>query len=153
MGVRVLLELKFLMVTNSRELKDAYKVRETVFIGEQQVPKDIEMDEYDDKAIHFVVYQKELPIAAARIRPYQNQDIVKVERVAVLKEHRKTGIGKDLMNYIEHEARKMGYTKFRLHSQRHAERFYTKLGYITISVPFYEASIEHVTMEKEIEAL
>lgn len=144
---------KYSIITNSKELTDAYKIREIVFINEQNVPRDIELDEFDEGAIHFIVYLEEDPIATARIRPYSDKETVKVERVAVLKEHRKTGIGNDLMKFVEHEAEKMGYRKARLNSQRHAEQFYSKLGYQTISESFYEADIEHVTMEKKIEAL
>lgn len=141
------------VVINKKELDDAYRIREDVFIKEQHVPKEIELDHYDEKAIHFIAYEEGRPIAAARIRPYDHNNTVKIERVAVLRAYRGSGIGKLLMNFVEKEAEKLGYTIFRLYSQRHAEIFYTKLGYLTISEPFYEADIEHVIMEKKIEAV
>lgn len=144
-------EFRYQVVTTNKELNDAYQVREIVFMIEQQVPKNLEMDEHDETATHFVVYDDFEPVAAARIRTYTDNTIAKVERVAVLKKHRGTGVGKSLMNLIEKEALNQGYTAYRLNSQRHAEKFYSKLGYDTISEPFDEAGIEHVTMEKKIE--
>ncbi len=146
-------EYRFQVVESSSEFNDAFSIRDIVFIKEQNVPKEIEMDEHDDKAIHFIVYHTNNPIATARIRPYTHDNTVKVERVAVLKDYRQKGIGKELMKFIENESAKIGYTNLILNAQRHAEPFYGKLGYYIISEPFYEAGIEHVTMEKKIEAL
>ncbi|OEG00049.1 hypothetical protein BHF71_06720 [Vulcanibacillus modesticaldus] len=143
-------QLNYQIVTTRKELNDAFDVRRIVFIQEQHVPEKIEMDKYDDHSTHFIVYHDEKPIATARIRIYNNENTVKIERVAVLKEFRGKGIGKKLMLFAEQEAKKMGFTTFLLNSQRHAEIFYKKLGYITISEPFKEAGIEHVTMKKKI---
>lgn len=140
-------DLQHKIVGTDKELTDAFSIRDIVFIQEQQVPKEIEMDEHDDTATHFIIYDGELPIATARIRPY-GEDTAKVERFAVLKEYRGTGVGASLMNFIEAEAHKMGYHHFRLNSQKHAENFYAKLGFNPIGEPFYEANIEHITMQK-----
>lgn len=143
------MEAQIQIITSKNELNDAFTIRETVFIIEQSVPREIELDEYDQTATHFIAYDQGKPIATARIRPYK-ENTAKVERVAVLKELRGTGIGKQLMVFIEQESAKMGFSTLRLNSQKHAEEFYSKLGYITISEPFYEADIEHVTMEKKV---
>ncbi|TCS84521.1 GNAT family N-acetyltransferase [Tepidibacillus fermentans] len=140
------------VVTNKKELNDAFSIREKVFIEEQNVPKVIEMDEYEEVATHFVVYDGNKPISTARFRKYLNEKTVKFERFAVLKEYRGQGVGRALIKVMEEEARKNGFTTLRLNAQRHAEGFYAKFGYQTISEPFDEAGIEHVTMIKKIEA-
>ncbi|KXG43824.1 GNAT family N-acetyltransferase [Tepidibacillus decaturensis] len=142
-------KLIYKLVTNQQELKDAFSIREVVFIDEQQVPKELEMDEYDNTATHFIVYDDKRPVATARMREYHDPSTVKIERVAVLKDERGKGIGKKLMTFIEQEALKMGFKTLRLNAQRHAETFYKDLGYMTISEAFDEAGIEHVTMEKK----
>jgi len=141
-------DIQFQIVATKQELEDAFHVRQIVFVDEQQVPKELEMDQYEDDSLHFIVYLTDRPIATARIRSYLKEDTAKVERVAVLKEFRGTGIGKQLMQYIEQEATKKGYSTLRLNAQQHAESFYEELGYQTISEPFDEAGIQHVTMEK-----
>jgi len=135
-------------VETEQELADAYHIREVVFIDEQEVPKELEMDEFDATATHLILYQGKQPVATARFREYGHQ-LAKIERVAVLKELRGKGLGQKIMRFVEEEAAKQGYQRFRLNAQRHAEHFYAQLGYITISEPFDEAGIEHVTMEKE----
>ena len=146
-------DFQFRVIASDKEMQDAFSVRDIVFIQEQKVPIDIEMDEFDKSATHFIVYDQTKPIATARIRAHHYNDTAKVERVAVLKEYRKLGVGRELMLFLEGEAAKMGYTTFKLNSQRHAEDFYSKLGYIPTGEPFYEANIEHIAMEKRMKAL
>ena len=140
------------LVTTKEQLEDAFSVRDIVFIQEQNVPREIEIDEYEGIATHFVIYDQNQPIAAARYRPYQPQGTVKLERFAVLKEYRGQHVGEALLQVVETEAAKNGYTTFRLNAQKHAEGFYAKFGYTPIGEPFNEAGIEHITMIKKTEA-
>lgn len=144
-----MLQLNCFKVTNSTDLNNAFNIRHKVFIDEQKVPEQIERDEFDKSSTHFIAYSKEKPIATARIRPY-SEDVVKVERVAVLKEFRNKGIGKILLNYIENFASDLGYCTIRLNSQENAISFYLKLNYSQIGQPFYEADIKHISMKKNI---
>ncbi|MCK9906718.1 GNAT family N-acetyltransferase, partial [Frankia sp. Cpl3] len=101
-----------------------------VFIEEQQVPEEIEIDLNDEapKTIHFVAYADEKPVGASRLRTYA-PGIGKVERVAVLGSERGTGLGRKIMEVMEETARQHGYTKLKLNAQTHAQVFYEKLGY------------------------
>jgi len=142
-------EINFQIVNDEKSLHDAYYIREVVFMDEQQVPKELEMDEHDDSAIHFIGYIDDEPVGVARIRAYHEPTTAKVERVAIRKEYRGTGLGHKLMLFIEQEAKKRGFTTFKLNAQKYAEEFYQKLGYHTTSEPFDEAGIEHIAMEKK----
>jgi len=144
--------MNIIVVDTKKQMEDAYFIRKKVFIEEQNVPREIEIDEYEDVSTHFVVYDGTMPIATARFRPYHDQDTAKFERFAVLKEYRGQGVGRIIMGTVEREAAKNGFTIFLLNAQRHAEGFYDQFGYQTISEPFDEAGIEHVTMEKKIKA-
>jgi predicted GNAT family N-acyltransferase len=71
---------------NEQEKRDALSVRRIVFIEEQQVPEEIEIDEHDEagaETIHFVAYAGGNPVGAGRLRAYA-PGVGKVERVAVL---------------------------------------------------------------------
>ncbi len=140
------------IVQTGREKQDALDVRKFVFIEEQQVPEDLEIDEHDEpsaKTVHFVAYVEQIPVGAGRLRTYTD-GVGKVERVAVMKNQRGTGLGAQLMRVIEQEAVRQGYKKLKLNAQCHAQRFYEKLGYHPVGEVFDEAGIDHIAMEKEI---
>lgn len=138
--------MDIVLVETKQQLKDAYAVRMKVFVEEQGVPQEIEIDGFEDQATHFVVYDKEVPIGAGRFR--RLDEIGKVERICILDDFRKTGAGKRLMEKIEEVMKQQGLKKAKLNAQTYAESFYKRIGYKTISELFYEANIPHVTMEK-----
>ncbi|APW96568.1 GNAT family N-acetyltransferase [Halobiforma lacisalsi AJ5] len=135
-------------VVDGDDLEDAFEVRHTVFVEEQDVDEELEYDEYDDDAVHFVAYDGEEPIGVARLRELEDGG-GKVERVAVLKSRRGEGIGRLLMDAVEKRAEAMGLSPLVLHSQTHAAEFYDRLGYERHGEEFEEAGIPHVEMRKE----
>ena len=142
-------EIKVTRINNEEDFKDAQKVRKTVFVLEQNVPADNEFDQFEDESVHVLVRWKENPIATGRIRPVE--DVMKCERICVLKEARKMGVGKMVVDELEKIALEKGAKKLILHAQTHAIPFYEKLGYIITSDSlFYEEGIPHVSMEKEL---
>lgn len=128
---------------------DALGVRRRVFIKEQDVPEEIEMDDHDDEAIHFVAYDGGEPVGTARLREL-DADTGKVERVAVVRPRRGEGWGRRLMARLEASAGERGLSKLTMHAQTHVEEFYRRLGYETVSDVFEQAGIPHVEMEKEL---
>lgn len=140
--------MELFIVETDEQLKDAYKVRHTVFVKEQGVPPEIEIDELENEAIHFVGYEDNLPISAGRIRFVD--DYGKLERVCVLKEFRGYSYGKQIITKMEQTIAAKGKNKAKLNAQTHAEAFYESLGYKTISDEFMDAGIPHVTMIKEL---
>jgi predicted GNAT family N-acyltransferase len=140
--------LKVKIVENQSELNDAYSVRKTVFIHEQNVPAEEEIDQHEDEATHFVLYKDDSPVGAGRFRLFDHYG--KVERICVLKEMRKIGAGKAIMDKIETFASSQGLQKLKLNAQTHAIPFYSGLGYEVISEEFMDAGIPHKTMVKQI---
>ncbi|AYA75154.1 GNAT family N-acetyltransferase [Bacillus sp. Y1] len=136
------------IVTTKEQLQDAFSVRRLVFVEEQQVPEEEEIDQYDDKCIHFVLYNQEMPIGAGRFRNLDG--IGKVERICVLSNSRGTGAGKLIMDKIEQYAKQNNYSALKLNAQTQAIPFYSKLGYEIISDEFMDAGIPHRTMKKYI---
>ncbi|WP_332691107.1 GNAT family N-acetyltransferase [Halalkalibacter lacteus] len=136
-------------VVTKEQREDAYKIRTEVFVEEQQVPIEEEIDKFEDEAIHFVVYDHhQSAIGAGRLRFVDGYG--KIERICIAKKARGTGAGRLLMEEIENEARIEGETKAKLNAQTQAQDFYQKLGYETISGEFLDAGIPHVTMVKQI---
>ncbi len=136
------------IVNSEQELADAFEVRKTVFIHEQNVPEEEEIDQFESDSVHFVLYDDRKPVGAGRFRVLDG--VGKVERICVLKENRKTGAGVAVMNKIEDYARTQGVKTLKLNAQTHAIPFYSKLGYETVSEEFMDAGIPHKTMKKSI---
>lgn len=135
-------------VSTSQELTDAFSVRHQVFVIEQGVSAELERDQEDQNATHFVLYDQGVPSGAGRIRFIDTY--AKVERVCILKRLRGTGAGTALMQAIQEEVRRHGVSKMRLNAQLQASDFYTQLNYQVCSDEFMDAGIPHVTMEKEL---
>ena len=130
--------------------KSAFSVRHEVFVEEQGVDEELEYDEHDSDAVHFVAYDGDEPIGAARLREIA-EDIGKVERVAVVQSRREAGVGRELMAIVERRARGLGLTTLKLHSQTRSAPFYRALGYERRGEEFEEAGIPHVEMRKRLE--
>lgn len=141
--------LKVKIAETPAEKEQAFDVRRKVFVEEQGVPLHIEMDEYDDSATHFVGFNLEQPIAAARIRETES-GIGKIERVCVLPEYRGQHVGVLMMNEMEEYAKTAGLFTLKLNSQSYAIPFYEKLGYDVSSPEFLDAGIPHRAMVKNI---
>lgn len=138
------------IVKEQTQREDAYYVRKEVFVKEQEVPLEIEIDELEDEAIHFVIYNDDnKPQAAARLRIIEGHK-AKLERICVLKEARSFGLGHRLLEALESEAMANGAKEAVMHAQVQALPFYEKKGYKAVSEPFEEAGITHVKMTKTL---
>lgn len=143
--------MRCIKVVNDEQLKQAFDIRVEVFVKEQGVPRELEIDEYDEtpqSCNHFLVVIEDKPVATGRWREYET-DVAKIQRIAVLKSYRKSGVGKFLLDGMEKDISRSGYKAALLDSQCTAEPFYAKLGYLTESEePFLDADIPHVRMRK-----
>lgn len=132
---------------NSKIYEDAVNIRYEVFVEEQKVPADVEIDELEDKSHHVVLYEDEQPMGTARIY-HRGDGIYKIQRVAVLKNYRGKGIGVQLMKECELQISKLRGTKITLGAQLQALSFYEKLGYTAEGPEFMDAGIPHREMTK-----
>jgi predicted GNAT family N-acyltransferase len=143
--------MKVVKVTNEEKFQAALKIRKIVFVQEQQVPIEEEIDQYDqlNQATHFVMYNDENePIGAGRYR--EVEDYGKIERICILPNYRKNGSGKQLMDEIIRYAKETGAKKVKLNAQTQALPFYEKLGFTVTSDEFLDAGIPHKAMEMEL---
>ncbi|MDS0473604.1 GNAT family N-acetyltransferase [Natrinema sp. 1APR25-10V2] len=142
-------DLEVHVADTDREREDAFAVRHAVFVEEQGVDEELEYDDHDETAVHFVAYDGEEPIGAARLREYED-GVGKVERVAVLEPRRSEGVGRALMATLEERAAALGFSTLKLHSQTRAAGFYRNLDYERRGEEFEEAGIPHVEMRKSV---
>ncbi|KAA2213800.1 GNAT family N-acetyltransferase [Teichococcus oryzae] len=124
------------------------EIRMDVFVREQNVPADIEIDEHDDIALHLLALRDGRPVATARVLLKDAGATAKIGRVAVRREARGTGTGAALMRAIEAEPSLAGVREFVLESQTHAIPFYEKLGYAAEGGEYLDAGIPHRFMRK-----
>jgi predicted GNAT family N-acyltransferase len=120
-------------------------VRFAVFVDEQQIPRELEMDDRDSACVHWLA----LDDAGGAIGTVR-LDLAsggKVGRLAVLARERGGGAGRALMERVHEHARAQRLTRVWCHAQSSAAPFYARLGYQVTSEPFEEAGIEHVRME------
>jgi len=136
-------------VRTEGEREDALEVRREVFVEEQGVPEHRELDGRDDEATHFVAYDGDRPVGAARLRGYEAATAT-VERVAVLGPERGRGIGRALMAVVEDTAAGDGFDELLLHAQVPVVGFYERLGYEVTSGEFEDAGIPHREMRTEL---
>jgi len=127
-------------------LKQALDIRNIVFVQEQNVDKRIEYDGLEEAAIHYLVYLNDKPAATARWR--ETEKGIKLERFAVLKEHRGKGLAGVLLKFILSEV-KPSKKRIYLHAQQPVENFYAFYGFKRVGEPFSEADIVHYLMEYE----
>jgi predicted GNAT family N-acyltransferase len=121
-------------------------VRYAVFVDEQNVPSEIEMDERDPFCVHLLaIGENDEAIGTVRI---DLESSGKIGRLAVLEPHRRQGVGNELMRAIHEIAALHDLGSVWCHAQLTAVPFYEQLGYVVTSEPFDEAGIEHVTMRK-----
>lgn len=137
-------------ITTEEQLNIAFEIRKEVFVKEQGVQLADEFDEFDhldDRCGHLLVYYNEHAVGTGRLRIVDEYG--KLERICLLEDYRKLGLGKVIVQALEEIAKEKGVTKVKLHGQKQAEGFYHRIGYQTASDVFMEDGIPHVLMTKQ----
>ena len=124
---------------------DAYSIRKRVFIEEQGVPEEMEIDEFDLNALHALAYADSECIGTARLVTLSGS-IGRIGRMAVLPKHRGHGIGKQLLGALLKACQSQGIKQIELHAQVKVIPFYQQFGFITQGDVYDEAGIPHRDM-------
>ncbi len=129
----------------------AMQIRVEVFVDEQQVPPELEPDEYDADALHLLTVNTESgeAVATARIVDKGN-GLAKIGRVAVRKAWRGRGIGDTLMRFALETAATNGFTTAALDAQTYVIPFYERLGFVAEGPVFDDAGIPHRHMRRTL---
>jgi len=130
------------------EARDAaYAIRYAVFVEEQGIPVELELDDYDPIAEHALAFVDGRCVATARIYlDEQYPSKAKIGRMAVLKDFRGQGIGTVLLGESIRAGMMQGASVFELHAQQSAVPFYAKLQFKPDGAIFDEVGIPHQCM-------
>jgi predicted GNAT family N-acyltransferase len=120
----------------------AEPLRFEVFVAEQQVPADIELDSFDPLSVHIVAFdQAGKAVGTGRLLPDGH-----IGRMAVAKSARRAGVGSAMLRALMVEARRRGHAQAVLSAQTHARDFYRRHGYQVHGEEYDDAGIPHVEM-------
>ncbi|MBR8460029.1 GNAT family N-acetyltransferase [Burkholderia dolosa] len=128
---------------------DAARIRDAVFVREQQIPPEWALDDDDALSVHAVAYRIDpatgarRAVATGRLLPSGT-----IGRVAVLADARGQGIGSAVLAALLDAARRRGDAVVRLYAQNSAVPFYLRHGFAAIGEPFVEAGVPHVEMAR-----
>ena len=122
---------------------EASRIRTLVFVEEQRVPPEIEMDAMDAVSLHALAYVGGHAVGTGRLLPDGH-----IGRMAVLRESRALGIGSAILRRLVEEAGRRGLREAVLSAQTHALDFYRKHGFTPIGEPYEEAGIPHQEMRR-----
>lgn len=144
------------IVTSSEMLERCFAIRREVFVDEQGVPGDEEIDTLDftESTIHVLALHDGADVGTARLL-YDSPGRVHIGRVAVREQARRLGVGRALMEALQRVALQSygddAGVRVALSAQLRAVPFYTSLGYALVDgCTYLDAGIEHQDMELRV---
>ena len=139
-----MLRIGFLSWNEARA--EASRIRGIVFVDEQEVPAEMEMDENDPHCLHALAYAGErMAVGTGRLLPDGH-----IGRMAFLKEWRRQGVGCAILEGLVAAARERGDREVALSAQIHALEFYRRHGFTGEGEVYEEAGIAHQAMRRRI---
>ena len=142
-------KFNYKLATSDSELDGAFAIRRQVFVEEQGISEDIELDEHDKEALHMVVKDGDRVIGTARVL-FLDAGLAKIERMAILPPFRRRGIGKGIISFLSEELKNRQVEQVILHAQYAVVAFYKSCGFEETGSPFWEAGIKHIKMQKQL---
>lgn len=130
-------------------LPEALLIREAVFIREQGIDPNLELDDYDFIAWHVLAREDEKPVGTARLVTL-DAHTTKIGRVAVLPEARGKGIARQMVALLIEYSKREGFSRVILDSQLPVVPFYEKLGFTATGPIFLDADLPHQRMELDL---
>lgn len=143
----------------------ATAIRLKVFVEEQGVSPEVELDAQDGRCWHALAYLRDdgdsakedpnhkqddgaeegTPVATGRLLPDGH-----IGRMAVLPSVRGRGIGALVLAALIAKARELGFSEVVLSAQTHAQGFYRRAGFVPEGEPYFEegTDILHIDMRR-----
>ena len=141
-------------VRNEQELQEAHAIRREVFVQEQAVFENSDLDKYDQLSTHLVVKSKGSIIGTVRIYPDPDKSGDWVgSRLAVRKEHRAYRVGRLLIREAMKRVKKRGAVNFKAHIQLSNVRFFEKVGWNCVGPVQEFCGLPHQLMHADLEKI
>jgi predicted GNAT family N-acyltransferase len=121
-----------------------YAIRRIVFVVEQAVPENIEIDEYDALAHHVLAWSDGQAVGTGRFTT--ENGVGRIGRMAVLRDWRGRGVGRAILDALIALGSEMGMERLVLSAQCHAIPFYEKSGFVAEGSVYQDAGIDHRRM-------
>jgi predicted GNAT family N-acyltransferase len=131
-------QIRVAFTTFAKDAERIFYVRKIVFVDEQAVPEDIEIDDIDAQADQVLAFCGGELAGTGRVTADG-----RVGRMAVLAEFRGLGVGREILRALLRRARQHGATEFSLSAQCHAIPFYERHGFVAEGSVYAEAGIDH----------
>ena len=137
------------LAETEEERQAVFALRTRVFVQEQGVPLEDELDEDDEAALHVAAIFRGTIVGTGRVL-YSGSREARIGRMAVEEPWRRRGIGGQVLETLEQATRQQGTEQCVLHAQTYVKSFYGSHGYGEEGDAFLEAGIEHVQMRKRL---
>lgn len=130
------------------ELYQLLQLRAEVFVLEQNCPYQ-DCDGKDIYAAHLLGFDKDELVAYARILPngVSYEHYASIGRVLTKQSVRQKSYGKLLMQEALNYCQSKFSGAIKISAQAYLEKFYTDLGFVTVSEPYLEDDIPHIAMK------
>jgi predicted GNAT family N-acyltransferase len=137
--------VKINRASSQLQLVQVFTIRIRVFVQEQRVPAEIELDRDDMRAVHFLAtLASGKAVGTARLVLRHGR--AKIGRMAVLKMYRRKGAGTKLLQCAIAAAKRLRARQIYLHAQVPVIGFYQRMGFRSVGRVFHEAGIPHRKM-------
>lgn len=143
--------LEYVRVRTRDAWEQCCSIRHRVFVDEQKVPLELEWDDYDVVAEHRLLLLGNRAVGTGRWR-WIDIGVAKLERFALLAEHRGRGYGRRLVGAVVDEVIATGARRLELSAQAHLRAFYEGFGFYVCGEGFDEAQIPHLPMARDLGA-
>ncbi len=140
--------MEYRLVDNEHGRTRAREVRITVFVEEQGIPRELELDELDATASHALACDNDTPVATGRVNVDGQR--ATIARIAVLPAYRGRGIAARIVGMLEQRARERSATVAELSAHYYLEDFYTRLGYRRVPGEEWVAGHRLIKMQKDL---
>ena len=130
---------------------NAIDIRIKVFTDEQGFVDG--EDETDNVSVHFVAFDGDVPVGTCRVFERAGEILHVLGRLAVLKEYRKKGVGRELLSEAEKYVASVGGIGIILHAQVRAVEFYERCGYTGFGEIEDEEGYPHLWMKKIVKEI
>ena len=135
-----LLKLNF----HNKEFSYVRDIRESVFYDELGISKQELFDKNDELCDHFLIFDGQKVVGSVRMLSMEK--IVKLERMAILKDFRTKNYGRNCILQLKEYYSEIGFSQIILDSIYSVREFYKKCGFIEEGDVFQRVGIDHIRM-------